>query len=138
MMTKIIADDEFNRLTYYPEYNFIKSEWKKFAPDAQFKMVYERIREMTAKYKVNKILFDSRNFKGTSPAMQQWVRDSFIDMMLNIGMQAFGVVLSQDIFAKITIRSFLSEIHETSLKYKLCTSYEEAIDWISTVDEALN
>jgi len=127
-MTKIYLESSTAQVSYNPQEGFFRLTIKKFMKDEEFKEVLQQITQWFSEHAATKILNDFRNFKGASPALQEWVTQVYYPSMVKGGLKQAALVLNNDVFAKVASKKVKSGVDKMFL-YKAFPSIEAAESW---------
>ncbi|HAS45426.1 MAG TPA: hypothetical protein DCS93_33390 [Microscillaceae bacterium] len=129
-MNRIYLESNTAQVSYNPQEGFFRLTIKKFIKDEDFKEVLQRVMKWFSEHESTKILNDFRNFKGVSPALQEWVTKTYYPNMVKGGLKQAALVLNNDVFAKVSGKKVKSEVDMMFL-YKAFPSIEEAEGWLA-------
>lgn len=126
-------ENEFVRIKYLPEKNYIEEVWKGFGEDAEIKIVKNKLSEMIKNTKTNAYLSDLKEFKGASPETQIWVRDIWFPEAFNAGLRTIAFLVMEDAFANFSVETAISGDYSKKIKLYKFVTYEEAEKWLMEV-----
>ncbi len=117
---------------FYDETNSLLISWaKRFSNDEEYRENMLKCLEVVQKYQIKKIIFESSNFKGTSPENQKWIMDFMVPSWAAAGTKKIGSVLPTKIFGKFSINNMIQGALSLGLiDIKPFSSFDECYEWI--------
>ena len=79
------------------------------------------------------ILIDNRNIKGPWDMANEWYEKDFNKRLSQNGVKALAVIVSQDIFSRISLENFRKSVHKHAFYHmEIFENEENAIKWLLT------
>lgn len=128
-MMNIHFESEFAVLSHSKNTQSMNLQIKGFIKENEFKNVLLKAIDYFGSLGVTKILTDFREFKGTTPAIQQWVAQTYYPALVQKGLTHGALVLNGDVFAKYTAKNVLSKINHM-FEYPAFSDINEAEKWL--------
>ena len=126
-------ENNFIRIKYLAEKNYIEEVWKDFGEDEEIKTAKNKLTEMLKSTKVNAYLSDLTSFKGASPENQLWVRNIWFPEAYKAGLRIIAFLVMEDVFANFTVETAISGDYAKKITLHKFMTYEEAEKWIKEV-----
>lgn len=98
-------ESKFAAISFDPEQGYMLLQINGYIEEKAFQEVLTKAMNYFARLNVNKVLNDFRVFKGTTPAMQQWVVQCYYPTLVKQGLTHGALVLSSDVFAKYAAKN---------------------------------
>ncbi|TAE73952.1 MAG: hypothetical protein EAZ85_05670 [Bacteroidetes bacterium] len=117
---------------FYDESHSLLISWaKKFSNDEEYKENMLKCLEIIQKFSIQKIIFESSNFKGTSLENQKWIMDFMVPAWASAGIIKIGSVLPTEIFGKFSINNMIQGASSLGLiEIKPFMDFDECYDWV--------
>jgi hypothetical protein len=123
-------ENEFVRIKYLPEKNYIEEVWKDFGEDEEIKFAKNKLINMLLYTDSKAYLSDLRGFKGASPENQYWVRDVWFPEAYNAGLRTIAFLVMEDIYANFTVETVITGEYAKKMTLHKFMTYEEADIWL--------
>ncbi len=115
------------------EQKMLISYAKGLSNEDEYKINMQTCADICAKHQLKYILFESTNFKGTSPENQKWVGEYLIPHFKSIGIVAITLVMAKDVFGKFSFNNMVkgSDLaYKGELPFQFTDSFEDSYNWI--------
>lgn len=119
-------ENEFIRMKYLPEKNYVEEIWKDFGEDDRIIIAKNKCLEMFKTIKTPYYLTDVRDFKGASPETQRWVRDVWLPELYNVGVRKVALLVGKDIFANFSVNTVINGDYADKIDMQKFAAIEEA------------
>ncbi len=128
MEEKVIFENDF--MTYYLGENYIFSFNKQFSNDEQYRVNLTEMINQVQQQKVTNIIFDAKNFKGTSPANQKWVMEHFVPEVVKAGVRKIALIFPKDAFGQFALKNYIKSAAKDMVEPDMFENKEEAVAWV--------
>ncbi|MCS7019399.1 MAG: hypothetical protein RMJ87_08990 [Cytophagales bacterium] len=133
-----VYQSKYLTLEVIPEQKFMQVSWSPATAqmtDEIFKAELTRYAEVAEQYRPEKCLIDTSVFGMTIvPETQEWVQANIHSRSLKAGIKKFAYIVSQDIFAQLSIEQTMEESG-----FVFTTQYfdnqQQAMDWLMAESE---
>lgn len=134
MAKEIIFKSDFSELFYNNKNDLFI--YRRFANEKYSNKVYQReaekLAELTEKYKPSCLLLNNKEFTfSITPAIQEWVNNNIFPRLIKAGIKRGAFVVSEDLFAQVSIEQTMEEDTGKKLKTKFFDTEEEALKWLT-------
>jgi hypothetical protein len=122
------------------EQKLLISYAKAFSGEEEYRINMQACADLCGEHGLHYIIFESTNFKGTSPQNQKWVSEHLIPYFLQVGVRAITLVMAKDIFGKFSLNNMAksSELAYTGgLPFQFTDSFDDAYEWIMEQKESI-
>lgn len=124
-----IFESKSTHLSHDNELGCMRLQIKGFIKEDEFKEVLTQAMSTFTRLGVKKVLNDFRAFKGTTPAMQQWVVKNYYPTMVKKGLTHGALVLNSDVFAKYATKNVRDKASQ-GFEYQAFPSMKDAEEWL--------
>lgn len=128
-MMKSLFESKFAVLSYNSQQQYMCLQVRGFMKENDFREVLLKARKLFPTLGVHKMLNDFREFKGTTPAMQEWVVKEYYPSLVKDGLTHGALVLSNDVFAKFAAKNVQNKVH--NFDYPAFPDLQEAENWLA-------
>ncbi len=133
MNQKELYNEDFCKIFYNEELQFINIQWKDFPRSIDFRGACIKTIDFMIEYKTGKLLTDNRNAKVFSVEDQKWLNNEWLPEAIKAGYYCSATLINDDIFVKTAIKNITNKRDKNSVKTKIFTNEDEAIAWLQTV-----
>lgn len=126
-------ENNFIRIKYLPEKNYIEEVWKGFCEDDEIKVAKNKLVDMLKYTKTTAYLSDLTGFKGASPESQIWVRDIWFPEAYNSGLRLIAFLVMKDAYANFSVETAIRGEYAKKINLQKFMTYQEAEEWL--IDE---
>lgn len=124
-----------SKIEYYADSSkeMLISYAKAFSDEDEYRINMQACADLCAEHKLCYIIFESTNFKGTSPQNQKWVAEYLIPYFKKVGVKAITLVMSKDIFGKFSLNNMAknSDLAYTGgLPFQFTDNFDDSYEWI--------
>ncbi|UZR96924.1 STAS/SEC14 domain-containing protein [Chondrinema litorale] len=124
-------EDKVISIKYHPDSNCIENTWNGFANSDTYRANMNKILEAFKKHKADSIMGDVVNMKVVSVADQKWTNEVWQPEILKAGFKRNAIVVSGDIFNKITVEKIVNSTdNNAGVEYKYFSQREKAFAWL--------
>lgn len=124
-----IFESKSTHLSHDAKHGCMRLQIKGFIKEEEFREVLTQAMNTFARLGVKKVLNDFRAFKGTTPAMQQWVVKNYYPAMVKKGLTHGALVLNSDVFAKYTTKNVRDKAAQ-GFDYQAFPCMTDAEEWL--------
>ncbi len=106
---------------------------KAFSDEEEYRMNMQACVDLCMAHKIRYIIFESVNFKGTSPNNQKWVVEHIIPAFKSNGILAITLVMAKDIFGKFSLNNMAKDsplAYGGILPFQFTDDFADAYEWI--------
>ncbi len=132
MQVNTVVDNEFAKVTYYPEKGIIHHEWKKFCFGENFQKLMLTSTNYLKSHKGNKWLSDDRNFAVMTPEDAKWGREIWWPETKKAGWKYWAIVLPEKTVGKMNIQSLIKEYSAGGITAQVFEDTEKAMRWLES------
>ena len=122
------------RIVFYwnGQKNLLISVAKTYSDEQEYRANMQACLDISSQKKINYLIFESSNFKGTTPENQKWVSEYLAPNFNNIGIKAISLVMANDMDGKVSLNSMVQKtpLFLNQIPLQFTDSFEDAYDWI--------
>lgn len=127
-MMKTHFESKVATLSYNSQEQYMYLQIRGFMKEEDFREILLKAQKLFSDLKIHKMLNDFREFKGTTPTMQEWVVKEYYPVLVKNGLTHGALVLSNDVFAKYAAKNVQSKLHH--FDYPAFSDLQEAEAWL--------
>jgi hypothetical protein len=121
------------------EKKLLVSYAKAYSGEEEYKTNMQACADLCAEHALQYIIFESSNFKGTSPQNQKWVAEYLIPHFKDLGILSIALVMAKDVFGKFSFNNMVKNsdlAYNGGLPFQFTDNFEDAYDWIMEQKES--
>ena len=116
---------------YIEEKDYIWEYWKDFAEDDEILEAKNKQTKIIAHTKCKSFLADIANFKGASPEIQLWVRDTWFIEAYEAGLRNLAFVVPEDVFGVFSVDTVINNSLLGKIKIHKSITKTDAEEWLA-------
>jgi hypothetical protein len=128
--TKLILDNEFASLRYYPAKKIVHHEFKQFVHGEQFRNVLEKGLELFRTHGACKCLSDDRRNSAIQPADAEWATSDWATRCIAAGWKYWAVVMPEKVIGQMNMKRWIATYAEKGVTVQAFTDPDEAMKWL--------
>ncbi|WP_020533509.1 hypothetical protein [Flexithrix dorotheae] len=129
-----LYDNKYQEIHLDQQYGILTNSWKKESidmEDEEYQKELLNLKIFVEKYRPKMQLINIREFGFTiSPEMQRWTDDHINKSHLNLGVQKAAFIMSEEIFAQVSVEQTMEEQQGLNFETKYFKSEEDALKWL--------
>ncbi|EAY31562.1 hypothetical protein [Microscilla marina] len=117
-------------ISYNSQAQYMCLQIRGFMKEEDFKRVLLKAREFFISLRIHKVLNDFREFKGTTPSMQEWAVKEYYPTLVKNGLTHGALLLNNDVFAKYAAKNVQGKASQT-FEYPAFNNITQAEKWLA-------
>lgn len=126
----VLFENEYSTI-YLDDKKYIEYEFKKYVPSDEFKLILEKVFELSKQNSCKVILPNMKNMKVIPDDVQEWIKNDWFPRMIGIGVKTYVMVNPDSVIAKSTTANIDVKPDEYGITSVFVSGLQEAKDWIS-------
>ncbi len=129
---ELFLKESYVEIYYDSELNAVYNKWITAPTSEEFKEGMNQTIEAFKKFKTGILIGDTAELGAIDPDDQEWSTTDWISRALPAGYRKFAVIISSDIFAKMSVEDTLTEVQtgNSTLEIQYFPSEEAARSWV--------
>ncbi len=128
---EMILNEDYCKIVYEKDINLMTLTWLKHPSPEEYKYAFTKRVEAIKKYKIPKLITDTRKEGVVSPSSKKWLETVAIPEAVQGGLKYVASVLDHDAFKKYYLTKIKSTSEQVGMEFKIFdNNLEEALNWI--------
>ena len=127
----VYVDEPWLRIGWDRLHNCVHAEFKSFANSTDFREGCTQILELIRARNASALISDNRRLEGVTNLDQLWLRDSWLPMAVEAGIQRIAVVVAPRGLGKVASEAIISKFGKTAFETRMFESLPDALKWLS-------
>lgn len=127
----IYFDETYLQVIYEGDVPCVHMSWKTFSTSEEMRAGLEKGLELVREKNASKWLADVRQMGIISEEDQKWSNEDWFPRALAAGIKYMAVIVSEDIFNKMSVEEIMNNVPGTDLTSHYFNSIEDAREWLS-------
>ena len=127
----LLFENQAGKVIYHPS-GYIRLDWHSTpAPDADVRALYQMASQALYQYGVEGILTDHRHMSPLSPAMQQWLVETWTPQAVHAcGYRRAAVVQAFNVFSRLAASHVVMQLGHLPFTVRYFDNEPEAEEWL--------
>ena len=127
----VYVDEPWLRIGWDRQHKCVHAEFKSFANSSDFREGCTQILELIRARNASALISDNRRLEGVTNLDQLWLRDSWLPMAVEAGIQRIAVVVAPRGLGKVASEAIISKFGKTAFETRMFESLPDALKWLS-------
>ena len=127
----VYVDEPWLRIGWDRQHKCVHAEFKSFANSSDFREGCTQILELIRARNASALISDNRRLEGVTNLDQLWLRDSWLPMAVEAGIQRIAVVVAPRGLGKVASEAIISKFGKTAFETRMFESLPDALNWVS-------
>lgn len=127
---RVILDNEFARLRYYPQKKIVHHEFKQFVRGEHFRTVLEEGLRVFQTHHAFKWLSDDRGNSAIKPDDAEWAINDWAPRVIAAGWKFWAVVMPENVIGQMNMRRWLATYGEKGVTAEAFDDPTKAFLWL--------
>lgn len=130
MEEKVLLDEDFGKVSFFPEMRVGKILWKRKPDQEEYKKGFNTLLEFSKKEsRVDNFLSDIKDQGVVAPDSRKWFENVALPAAHEAGLRRAGVIIDGNIFKRYYVNMILKATNKFGLPLKVFSSEDEAFKW---------
>jgi hypothetical protein len=127
----VYSDEPWLSIRWDREHECVYAEFKGFCTSAEFRASTTKILDAIRERGAASLVSDNRGLEGVADEDQLWLRDAWMPMAVEAGIERIAVVLAHHGLGKIASENIIMKFGKTEFVMRTFASAADAIAWVS-------